>query len=227
MVSYRIQLHYSQYDYVIKVATAISSHAKPFAQTLVDELVKAGGDDHSVRSSCEVISFTDLEGERITTPSTSTTTVTSTMPWKALVGFLTLVVPDADKEQVEKAVQSSLVMRLDLHPGEFYTISAFESGRRLLREGVAPEASLRRLVGVGVPGSRLGPVRWEVSYVLRVPERFLEKAKGLAMALNHDSATFKSTLISQLAAGGHSEEALRASLEVVTFAKLQVDSTKG
>lgn len=225
MASYEIELHYSQYDYVVKVAMAISSHSKPFGQTLVDELVKAGGDGHAVRSSFEIISFTDLEGDRITTPSTSTTTVTSTLPWTALVGFLTLVIPDADQEQVEKAVQSSLVMRLDLPSGEFFSISAFESGRRLHGEEGAPGASARGLVGAGVPSSRMGPARWEVSYVLRVPDTFLDRAQNLAMALNHNSETFKSTLISQLSASGHNEEALKASLEVVTFAKLQVDHT--
>jgi hypothetical protein len=95
MVSYTVLLHISEYDYVLKVATAISDNSKPFADTLQGELVEAGGDKVAVSSTFDIVSFTELEGERLTTPTTSTTTITSTLPWTALIGFLTIVVPDA------------------------------------------------------------------------------------------------------------------------------------
>ena len=48
MVSYTVLLHISEYDYVFKVAQAISDNSKPFADTLKGELVEVGGDKVAV-----------------------------------------------------------------------------------------------------------------------------------------------------------------------------------
>jgi hypothetical protein len=71
------------------------------------------------------------------------------------------------------------------------------------------------------------PVRWEVSYMLRVTDQYRQAVLDLGRALSHDSHDFRNTLAQELIKKGINAQALDASLKIVSFSKLQVDLTAG
>jgi hypothetical protein len=223
-VSFKIDVPDSRYPYVKKVDDAILKQPDAFKETLRQKLLQSGIKKALLtEEGFSLTDFTGLQGPAPTTTKTSTTTTTTTIttttttvPWTKLTGFFTMVATEATQAQLEKAVKSTLGMRLNIPESKFLEVSVFPEERRLLALNDLPALKASQLVSRD----------WDASYAIRALDKEVKDIKNLAHFISKDPGTFVSTLKGLLKGAGLQKSSLtKEALKVVVFSELQGDTS--